>query len=210
MLGRLEGLNSSSRYLAVCADWYLSWDCQLDSVFSSMWAALSGCFHLLPLWQRVCAQRPFSHACLFVTLWTAVSQAPLSMGCHVFLQGVFPTQGSNLSLFWLLHCRQILYHWATGEAKEVKAAYLFRLPILYCCKEPACQCRRFKRHGFHPWVGKIPWRREWQPTPVFLLGESHRQRGLAGYSPWGHKEPDMNEELTQTHTEDTLYTCMKS
>ena len=39
-------------------------------------------------------------------------------------------------------------------------------------KEPTCQCRRRKRHGFHPWVGKIPWRRAWQPTPVLLPGES--------------------------------------
>ena len=50
-------------------------------------------------------------------------------------------------------------------------------------KEPACQCRRHKRHEFNPWVGKIPWRRAWQPTPVFLPGESHGQRSLAGYSP---------------------------
>ena len=39
-------------------------------------------------------------------------------------------------------------------------------------KEPACQCRRHKRHRFDPWVGKIPWRRASQPTPVFLPGES--------------------------------------
>ena len=45
----------------------------------------------------------------------------------------------------------------------------------------------------HPWVGKIPWRREWQPTPVFLPGESHGQRSLMGYSPRGHKESDMTE-----------------
>ena len=38
-----------------------------------------------------------------------------------------------------------------------------------------------------PWVGKIPWRRKWQPTLVFLLGKSHGQRSLVGYSPWGHK-----------------------
>ena len=44
------------------------------------------------------------------------------------------------------------------------------------------QCRR---PGFDPWVGKIPWRREWQPTPVFLPGEFHGQRRLAGYSLWG-------------------------
>ena len=43
------------------------------------------------------------------------------------------------------------------------------------------------RGRFDPWVGKIPWGRKWQPTPVFLLGESHGQRSLAGYSPWGHQ-----------------------
>ena len=50
-------------------------------------------------------------------------------------------------------------------------------------KEPACKCRRCKRNGFDPWVGKIPWRRAWQPTPVFLPGESHGQRSLVGYNP---------------------------
>ena len=49
------------------------------------------------------------------------------------------------------------------------------------------QCRR---PGFNSWVGKIPWRREWQPTPVFLPGKSHGQRSLAIYSPWGCKELD--------------------
>ena len=45
------------------------------------------------------------------------------------------------------------------------------------------QCRRHQRYGFNSWVGKIPWRRAWQHTPVFLPGESHGQRSLAGYSP---------------------------
>ena len=49
----------------------------------------------------------------------------------------------------------------------------------------ACQCRR---HGFDPCVGKTPCRRAWQPTPVFLPGESHGQRSLVGYSPWGRKK----------------------
>ena len=43
-------------------------------------------------------------------------------------------------------------------------------------KEPACQCRRLRRRGFDPWVGKMPWRRAWQPTVKFLPGESHGQR----------------------------------
>ena len=48
-----------------------------------------------------------------------------------------------------------------------------------------------------PWVGKIPWRREWQPTPVFLPGEFHGQRRLVGYSPWGCKESDTTERLSR-------------
>ena len=55
-------------------------------------------------------------------------------------------------------------------------------PSGFRSKEPACQRRRHRRHGFNPWVGKIPWRRKWQPTPVFLPGESHGQRSLVGYS----------------------------
>ena len=46
-------------------------------------------------------------------------------------------------------------------------------------KEPTCQCRRFKLLGFNPWIGKIPWRRAWQSTQVFLSGEFHGQRSLA-------------------------------
>ena len=52
-------------------------------------------------------------------------------------------------------------------------------------KEPICQYRRRKGHGFDPWVRKIPWRRKWQPTPVFLPGKFHGQKSLGGYSPWG-------------------------
>ena len=67
------------------------------------------------------------------------------------------------------------------------------LPRWLRCKESASKCRR---PGFSPWVGKIPWRREWQPTPVFLPGEFHRQRNLVGYIPWGSKESDTTEQLT--------------
>ena len=66
-------------------------------------------------------------------------------------------------------------------------------------KESACQCRRYKRRGFHSLVGKIHWRRKWQPSPVFLPGESHGQRSLAGYSPRGCKESDATEH-THAHT----------
>ena len=58
-------------------------------------------------------------------------------------------------------------------------------------KESACQCRRY---GFNPWVRKIPWRRAWQSTAVFMPREFHGQRSLASYSPWDHK--DTTEWLT--------------
>ena len=89
--------------------------------------------------------------------------------------------------------------WATSEA----CCWLYKPGILINCalewdlpsfpggargKKPACQCRICKRREFDPWVGKIPWRRAWQPTLVFLPEESHGQRSLDGYSPWGCKE----------------------
>ena len=58
------------------------------------------------------------------------------------------------------------------------------LPWWLSGRESTCQCRRRR---FDPRVRKIPWRRKWQPTPVFLPGRSQGQRNLAGYSPWGHK-----------------------
>ena len=60
-------------------------------------------------------------------------------------------------------------------------------------EEHVCQCRRHRRHRFNLWVGKIPWRGASKPTPVFLPGESHGQRSLAGYSQQGCKELDTTE-----------------
>ena len=65
------------------------------------------------------------------------------------------------------------------------------LPRCLNDEEPPCQCRR---PGFDPWVGKIPWRRKRQLTPVFLPGESHGQRSLVGCSPWGRKESDTTKQ----------------
>ena len=56
---------------------------------------------------------------------------------------------------------------------------------------------------FHPWVGKIHWRRAWQPTPKFLPGKSNAQRSLAGYSPLGHEESDMTEATEHAGTHGT-------
>ena len=66
------------------------------------------------------------------------------------------------------------------ESTIISTALMTGFPGGANSKEPVSQCRRYKRPGFDPWVGKIPWRRAWQPTPVFLPGESHRQRYLVG------------------------------
>ena len=71
------------------------------------------------------------------------------------------------------------------------------------------QCRSHRSHRFDPWVRKIPWRRKWQPTPVFLPGKSHGQRSLVGYSPWDCKgsnttEPPSTHEIPFTKTEFNL------
>ena len=61
-----------------------------------------------------------------------------------------------------------------------------------------------RRHGcIDPWIRKIPCKRKWQPTPVFLTGKPHEQRAQMDYSPWGHKELDMTEH---THTPHPTHT----
>ena len=66
--------------------------------------------------------------------------------------------------------------------------------FVYSGKESACQCRSHRRHGFDPWVGKIPWRMEWQPTPLFLPGKPIDRGALVGYSSCGHEELGMMEQ----------------
>ena len=118
------------------------------------------------------------------------------VGSLSLLQQIFPTQESNRGL---LHCRWIPYQ-PSYQGSPTKYLLLcqflaytqgsFRITKLYPynkvlwwlnSKESSCQCRK---QGFHPWVGKNPWRRKWLPTPVFLPGKSHGERNLVGYSPW--------------------------
>ena len=73
----------------------------------------------------------------------------------------------------------VKYCWRCPIIGSPGGSVLKNLPVR------ACQCRR---HGFDPCVGKTPCRRAWQPTPVFLPGESHGQRSLVGYSPWDRKK----------------------
>ena len=81
---------------------------------------------------------------------------------------------------------------------EIFSLKIFSSLLVFDCggtsgKELTCQWRRRKRRGFDPWVGKIPWRRALQPTPVSCLERQGGQRSLAGYSPWDHRESDTIE-----------------
>ena len=67
------------------------------------------------------------------------------------------------------------------------------------------QCGRRRRRGIDPWVGKIPWSRKWQPTPVFLPGKSHGQRSLAGYQ---SNPPDSSVHgVIKSQTRLSMHTC---
>ena len=136
----------------------------------------------------VCARRDLKSRPLETSSW----EAPVSLGMWAA-----PPSGRVLR-GPLKHRRQD--RWALASIKLLLCATSFQSPRDHCTcvlkecgllllpywsfqvalvvKEPACQCGIRKRCGFDPWVGKIPWRREWQPTPVFLPGESHGQRSL--------------------------------
>ena len=106
-----------------------------------------------------------------VCSWVMTS---VSVGCA--------EQGCNL-----LSCRAWTWKCSVfvSRHRQCSSGLDFGLPWWLSDKESACQSRRC---GFNPWVETIHWRRKWQPTPVFLPGEFHGQRSLAGYSPWVRKE----------------------
>ena len=129
-----------------------------------------------------------------LTAWTVTCQAPLSMGFsrQEYWSGLpFPSPGDLPD---------------PGIEPESPALGADALPSASFTdrwvsgKESSCQCRRCKRHRFGPWIRKIPWRRKWQPTPVFLPRRFHGQWSLAGYSPRGCKEKRQHNTHTHTHT----------
>ena len=84
--------------------------------------------------------------------------------------------------------------WGSYEFYQ-RHLWIYRsFPGGFSSKESACKCRRCR---FDSRFGKMPWRRKWQPTPVFLPAEFHRQRSLIGYSSWGHKRVRHNLETKQ-------------
>ena len=122
--------------------------------------------------------------------WTATRQAPLSMefsrqeywsGQPFLFQGIFLTQWST-QLFCI-----------TGRFFNIWPPLI--LPGLPWWLSMVKCLSIMRQTQFNPWVRKIPWRRKWQPTPVFLPGEVHGQRSLEDYSPQGRKESHTTDRL---------------
>ena len=140
-----------------------------------------------------CADKPQSEWCAH----TKIQIALFGFGCEL-------ASLATKQLCSLLHNTWI-------EKQKIASGFWFRsscwinysfpsVPFGYsgsAGKEPACQCSRHKRHRFNPWVGKIPWRRKWQPTPVFSPGKFHGQKEPGGLQSMG---PQSHTWLTeQTH-----------
>ena len=105
------------------------------------------------------------------------------------------------------HCMLTTLASALCSLEKSQVPFHPRFPRWPSGKEPACHCRRCRRHGFNPWFRKIPQRRAWQPTPVFLPGESHGQKSLVGHSPRRHSQKRLSTRAcararahTHTHT----------
>ena len=121
-------------------------------------------------WKWKVKVKSLGRARLLATPWTAAHQAPPSMG---FSRQEYSLGKNKFILF------------ATNLQRDVM------LLVAQKVKDPS----GIWDSGFGSWIGKIPWRREWQHTSVFLPGEFQAQRNLAGYSPQGCKESTMTEQL---------------
>ena len=99
-------------------------------------------------------------------------------------------------LTWQFYCLLLVFVFWSELPRFTNYSGLPRWPS---GEETACQ---YRRHRFNPWIRKIPWRRKWRPTAVFLPGKSQGQRSLEGYSPRGRKESDTTE-----HTRRHRVTC---
>ena len=133
---------------------------------------------------HVCV-KSLSRVRLFATPWTVACQAPLSIGFsrQEYWNGLpFPSPGDLPDPGIELESLRSL-----ALAGGFFTTSAISLVVQTAKNLPAMQ--------FDLWVQKIPWGREWQPTPVFLPGKSLGQRNRAGYSPWGHKESDVIERL---------------
>ena len=174
-------------------------------IFPKTEAGCFTCSFTRPLTQRLCQQRTRQN-------WkTRRLETRLAIRPHPPRPAIPSTQPpTHLSKRrrWQVMCWRAIFNiskWVPQITCNRKWVTLWfsGFPRWLSGKESTCWCRSYRRHGFDPWVGKIPWRRKGQSASVFLPGESHGERSQAGYSPWSHKESDMTEQLS-THTYNSL------
>ena len=179
----------------------------MSCVTASHWCPLKALHAFSWHWkQNPDSSLGYRHHLVLSNTWTVLSDLTHHVFSHVFLTGrlspscCFP-QACFLPLFQSLSpsvspCFSLLYNISSLQPsiafclfsscfKPVSSTSnkVLDFPGGASDKESSCQCRTHKRHRFNPWVGKIPWRRARQPTPVFFPGEFHGQRSLAGYYP---------------------------
>ena len=93
-----------------------------------------------------------------------------------------------MNKLWYIH---IVDYYLATKRNKLPIHAIMGFPGGASGKESTCQCNRCKRLGIDPWIGKIPWSRKWQPTPIFLSGWVEEPGGC---SPWDCKESDMTDD----------------
>ena len=173
--------------------------------YTSAYADPCLCAQSLQLWLILCD--PMDCSLSGVSVHGDSPGKNAGVGCHFLLQGIFPIQGSNPRLLSLLYWQagslpltppgnpvlanfngcsnhdfsyKFFHFQLCGNHNCIFLISISGFPSGTSGKQPTCQCRRHNRRQFNPWVRKTLWRRAWQPTPVFLPGESHGQRTLGG------------------------------
>ena len=158
----------------------------IDSPYSQGCLRVPGLDFCLSVYLSICLSICVSiHLSVYQSVYLSVS---LSICLSVYLSSCLSICVSiHLSVYLSV---QLSIYLSLSICLSFHLSSIYMSPWLHCwvsSKESACQCRRRKRPGFDPWVGKIPWRRKWQPTPVSLPGESHGRRSLVGYNLLGHR-----------------------
>ena len=140
--------------------------------------------------------KPFQYSCLGNPMKRGVWQATVHTVTESNMTEWLSTSSETRKSFNRSSCFVRIYtniRWSVQFSWYVMIWYSKQASLVLSGKEPTCQ---FRTCVFDCWARKIPWRRKWQPTPVFLLGKSHDQRSLTGYSPWNHKSVRHNSNLT--------------
>ena len=143
--------------------------------------------------KKCCMHQYILHSPLYPRVKTNLS----SLSLWICLTRTFPLYGIiQYSVFgvWFVSLSLMLSRLIMGHPVSVLHSFLGLNKVMWGFPGASDSKESAKKPRFNPWVGKIPWRREWLPTTVFLPGEFHEQRRLVGYSPWGPQTPMLSHD----------------